>query len=322
MTELEALTTIARITHAGVGRKPEVIVETVRALCESRRKYLREVVTLRSAMLLSEEATLSERAFVSGREDGMLARIQGESVPMEEPATPAPPPSLSHSTAAQNAWRAGWSRGWQEANVHAERDYWKALAGALNRCTQCSHCESKGPAQPAPRDHEEARITQGDSLCRNCHRTFFVGSWVEPEASSAEAPTGEERRSVMVLVESRRHYGQYAAIRSKKWDGQVQALGGKLTKGESALAAAKREVQEEAGIEAYAYRFLGLHRHEVGGERWVVAMYYAEADETELVSSPEGEAVWAKYEDLLAGTFPGVVRAAFEALDTLLAGDE
>ncbi len=89
-----------------------------------------------------------------------------------------------------------------------------------------------------------------------------------------------------------------AAIRSRKHDGALELPGGKAEPGETAWENAARECYEEIGLLPRCIRL--LLRSECGG--FDCSCFLVESDD-ELVSGPEGEAVWVTPAELLTGTY-------------------
>lgn len=87
--------------------------------------------------------------------------------------------------------------------------------------------------------------------------------------------------------------------------GKYNGLGGKLEPGESIVECVKRELREEAGIEATAMSLRGsiswpgFGKH---GEDWMGFIFRVDAFEgTPPESNPEGQLEWVALERLLAG---------------------
>ncbi len=129
--------------------------------------------------------------------------------------------------------------------------------------------------------------------------------------------TTEPRRSVVVLIPCG---DRFAAIRSRKHGGAVELPGGKVELGESDAEAARREVFEEVGPvlrHDAPLAPLGVFEHTFGGVAWECAAFLGVDSGAPLRGSDEGEATWATREELLAGTYGGVVRRILESLDAL-----
>lgn len=114
----------------------------------------------------------------------------------------------------------------------------------------------------------------------------------------------------------------FAAIRSKKRGGGLGLLGGKREAGETSLAAAIREAEEEAGVTVKTAIPLGCW---VDEDQHLTAGYLADEYHTNsklprtLRSSAEGEALWVHRSELLGSgaIFPKWNRMAIEAYDRL-----
>lgn len=107
----------------------------------------------------------------------------------------------------------------------------------------------------------------------------------------------DDGRSVLLIHRNARpddhHYGKF------------NGLGGKLEAGESIVDGVKRELREEAGIEATALTLRGtliwpgFGKH---GEDWMGFVFRVDAFEgTPFESNPEGQLSWVPVERLLGG---------------------
>lgn len=90
--------------------------------------------------------------------------------------------------------------------------------------------------------------------------------------------------------------------------GKYNGLGGKVEPGEDVVAAARREVAEEAGIELTSLRLRGTVSWPgfgSGGEDWFGFVFLADSYEGEPgTRNPEGELEWVPLERLLALDLP------------------
>jgi len=93
--------------------------------------------------------------------------------------------------------------------------------------------------------------------------------------------------------------GKIAAIRSRKHGGSLELPGGKAEPNETPSDNAIRECFEEVGVRVKLLSLLTCEP-DVGG--FYCSCYLAQSDD-ELVSSPEGEAVWVTPEEMLTGTY-------------------
>jgi len=122
----------------------------------------------------------------------------------------------------------------------------------------------------------------------------------------------EVLRRHSVAVVARRSDGSIAAVRNTKRGGSIELPGGKVEPGESPADAARRELREEAGVEAFGLFWLGDFEHAFGGVPWCAHVYVAEIGGQELREGDAGPVCWATWEDLMFGTYGSVVRDIFK----------
>lgn len=81
-----------------------------------------------------------------------------------------------------------------------------------------------------------------------------------------------------------------------KWNG----LGGKLEPGETPEECARREIREESGLGVSTLLFKGLLTFPgfANDEDWYAFVFVAQAEEGELIDSPEGDLAWVENEKL------------------------
>lgn len=84
-------------------------------------------------------------------------------------------------------------------------------------------------------------------------------------------------------------------VRGKgSWDGRYNGLGGHIERGETALAAARRELQEESGLQA-DLRLVGTALIDTGKSPGIgLYVFNGEAGAGEFVPSEEGELAWIR----------------------------
>jgi 8-oxo-dGTP diphosphatase len=89
------------------------------------------------------------------------------------------------------------------------------------------------------------------------------------------------------------------APHKRLWAGLYNGIGGHVEQGEGILAAAKREVREETGLEAANLRLCGVIMIDTG-ETIGIGLYVFRGDYAggEVQSSPEGVAEWIAKSDL------------------------
>ena len=118
------------------------------------------------------------------------------------------------------------------------------------------------------------------------------------------------RRHSMAVV-ARRNDGWVAAVQNTKRGGSLELPGGKVEPGESYADAARRELREEAGVEAHGLFWLGDFAHGFDSIPWNAHVYVAEIGGQGLREGDAGPVCWATWEDLMRGTYGAVVRAIF-----------
>ena len=81
-----------------------------------------------------------------------------------------------------------------------------------------------------------------------------------------------------------------------KWNG----LGGKLEPGETPEECARREIQEESGLEVERLELKGLLTFPgfANDEDWYAFVFIAQAEQDDLIDSPEGVLSWVENERL------------------------
>lgn len=85
----------------------------------------------------------------------------------------------------------------------------------------------------------------------------------------------------------------------RKWQGKLNALGGHVESGEDILSAAKRELQEEAGITGIDLHFVGNISIDVEDEIGIsLFLFKGEGVNTDAISSDEGEVTWVKVNEI------------------------
>ncbi|MDR7417324.1 MAG: NUDIX domain-containing protein [Armatimonadota bacterium] len=83
--------------------------------------------------------------------------------------------------------------------------------------------------------------------------------------------------------------------------GMWNAIGGKINRGEDPLDAARRELQEEAGIEpSLTFRGVATVVVQSTGEHWVIFLFSGEVGDRAVTPSPEGALRWASPAELAA----------------------
>ncbi|MDT8897236.1 NUDIX domain-containing protein [Thermanaerothrix sp. 4228-RoL] len=89
------------------------------------------------------------------------------------------------------------------------------------------------------------------------------------------------------------------APHKRLWAGLYNGIGGHVEQGEGILAAAKREVQEETGLEVANLRLCGVIMIDTG-ETVGIGLYVFRGDYVggEVRSSPEGNAEWIAQNDV------------------------
>ncbi len=109
-----------------------------------------------------------------------------------------------------------------------------------------------------------------------------------------------DRRSVLLVHRVGRDDDQHL--------GKYNGLGGKVERDEDVVGAMRRELREEAGIEAIEMRLRGTVSWPgfgVGGEDWFGFVFLVERyDGTPVMRNPEGELSWEPVTSLLEGSLP------------------
>lgn len=122
----------------------------------------------------------------------------------------------------------------------------------------------------------------------------------------------EVLRRHSVAVVACRSDGRVAAVQNMKRGGSLELPGGKVEPGESYADAARRELREEAGVEAHGLFWLGDFLHGFDNIPWHAHVYVAEIGGQELREGDAGTVCWATWEDLMRGTYGAVVRDIFK----------
>jgi 8-oxo-dGTP diphosphatase len=100
-----------------------------------------------------------------------------------------------------------------------------------------------------------------------------------------------------------RHEGRWLLIRRaascRLWPNLYNGVGGHVEEGEGIVAAAQRELEEEAGLQAETLRLRGVI-HETEGDHGVIVFVFTGTCRTgELRASPEGTPRWISDGELL-----------------------
>lgn len=118
------------------------------------------------------------------------------------------------------------------------------------------------------------------------------------------------RHSVAVVV--RGHGGRVLSVLNAKHGGSVELPGGKVEPGESCADAARRELREEAMVDARGLFWLGDFEHTFDGVAWCAHVYVAEIGDQQPAEGDAGPVAWSTWEDLMHGTYGPVVRGIFK----------
>ncbi len=107
---------------------------------------------------------------------------------------------------------------------------------------------------------------------------------------------------------------------SDRFRGLWNGVGGHVEAGEEIRAAARRELREEAGIDAVNLRLRGVvHESGMQGHAYVVFFFVGEADGKALAPAPAHELAWHRIADLAGLPLVPDLR---ELLPRLLSADE
>lgn len=83
------------------------------------------------------------------------------------------------------------------------------------------------------------------------------------------------------------------------WANKYNALGGHIEKGEDALAAARRELFEESGLQTSTLYLCGTVLIETGQEKGVLLqVFWGEYEGGSLINSEEGELEWVNLSEI------------------------
>jgi 8-oxo-dGTP diphosphatase len=98
------------------------------------------------------------------------------------------------------------------------------------------------------------------------------------------------------------HAGKVLMIRlgdhKGAWAGQLNGIGGHIEPGEDPLAAAQRELHEEAGLQASLLRLVGVILIDVGGTPGIGLFVFVGRSEADPRPGAEGEPMWIPVEEL------------------------
>jgi len=82
------------------------------------------------------------------------------------------------------------------------------------------------------------------------------------------------------------------------WAGQLNGIGGHIERGEDPLAAAQRELTEEAGLQASLLRLVGVILIDVGGTPGIALYVFVGQSTVDPQPGAEGEPMWVPVEEL------------------------